>query len=521
MQINTFYTNYNDYLLDVEIFGEYVSTPQQSLEELKESLYEEYKRRKPMPTLEYKRYELSRLVGDDFRIEYIRELDLQDNESLVDLKSRGNSVREVIDFEDLKLLAEDVVSMFSYEKSVTSDICDDIITKYDLSTGKLFNLGVQEITNIVGSVEEDTETVLSDDEIDNLGKDNDEDNDVIVDFDDSLDSDDEDDDSDFEDFSDWDDEDDESGDFEVEDDSVDYEVEEDSSDYEVEEDFEEVALEDTDDLEDDTDSGDFEEFDSNDDSDEDDFSEEFDLDDTDDLEDDTDSGDFEEFDSNDDSDDESDDFEDFDIDDFDDIASDDELNDFEEQDSNDEDAFKDFDSDDIDSDDDNDFEDVSGEDSFEIEENSKESLDSNTDNDFEEFESDKISDFSDNIDSESNDIVSDFKDNIKNNKVDSNTKEVFNDTVVDEVVANDFEEYISPSDRNKNVEVSFVPNKVKPKKFGEETVDRDSEPKDIKEFLRKYPRCEYSFALKYFTKKQINDAIKRGRIIKKGNTLRV
>ena len=44
---------------------------------------------------------------------------------------------------------------------------------------------------------------------------------------------------------------------------------------------------------------------------------------------------------------------------------------------------------------------------------------------------------------------------------------------------------------------------------------------DIRQFLRKHPRCEYEFALKYFTKKQINDAIKIGKIVKKGNILKI
>ena len=55
----------------------------------------------------------------------------------------------------------------------------------------------------------------------------------------------------------------------------------------------------------------------------------------------------------------------------------------------------------------------------------------------------------------------------------------------------------------------------------QDMVDSEPEPTDLRQFLRKHPKCDYDFALKYFTKKQINDELRRGRITRKGNILRL
>lgn len=55
----------------------------------------------------------------------------------------------------------------------------------------------------------------------------------------------------------------------------------------------------------------------------------------------------------------------------------------------------------------------------------------------------------------------------------------------------------------------------------QDMVDSEPEPTDLRQFLRKHPKCDYDFALKYFTKKQINDELRRGRVTRKGNILRL
>ena len=50
---------------------------------------------------------------------------------------------------------------------------------------------------------------------------------------------------------------------------------------------------------------------------------------------------------------------------------------------------------------------------------------------------------------------------------------------------------------------------------------KEPEPTDLRTFIRKHPRCDYDFATQYFTPKQIAMEIKKGRVIKKGNMLKI
>lgn len=53
----------------------------------------------------------------------------------------------------------------------------------------------------------------------------------------------------------------------------------------------------------------------------------------------------------------------------------------------------------------------------------------------------------------------------------------------------------------------------------QEEKPKEDEPKDLIQFLRKHPKCEISFALKYFSKKEIEKYIRTGSIIKKNGKL--
>lgn len=50
---------------------------------------------------------------------------------------------------------------------------------------------------------------------------------------------------------------------------------------------------------------------------------------------------------------------------------------------------------------------------------------------------------------------------------------------------------------------------------------RDEEPKDLRSFLRKHPHCEISVVYKYFTKKEVQNALLTGKVIKKGTQLHI
>lgn len=458
-KIPTLYSDYRECMLDLDIYGKIVATPQQSIQELTETLFEEFQRRKPMPTLEYKRYELSRLVNPDFRIAYNKELELQDNERLLDLQSDLEASFENIDFEDLTSLIPTTKELFSYENHITDDMRSEIISKYDLSTGEAFKPGINQTENIVGSVSEDDSLTLSEEKINQLGVDEDEttitmaeDPMEVVRFKDNP----------------------EDVKYEIEDDEVTLE-----DDYSAEDD----------ELEDYTSSeSDLEGNSENDsDSDEDDDYEDYDSEEDDDS-------------------------------DYDDYDSEDEDNEYETDDDSDNDLdtqeteedYDDYDSDSEESLDDEDYDDYNSEDTeTELEEyDNEENSESETDYD----------DYGESNDEPSNEhntqVVVEKSIDFDNDNFDVSS---FIDSVQDEPVIKQSEHIV-----NKVVETPITPLDVRCNNPPQsEIIDRSSEPTEIRAFLRKHPRCEYDFVLKYFTKKQINDAIKIGKIIKKGNILKI
>lgn len=427
-QIPTLYSNYQELMLDLDIFGKIISTPQQSIQEMKDALFEEFKLRKPLPTLTDKRYELSEQVSQDYRIAYNKELEMQDYESLIDLESKSDLVKD-FSFEDLTPLVPKVKALFSYEQNIKDIDRKNILEKYSMETGEEFTKGVAQTEELFNSVKEDKSLILSDSEIDNLGKNLDDEEEYV-----EADSSEED---DYLDETFFEEEDSDEEEFEESEDGEDLEEDDEDSD-EDEDDYQEES-------EDDEDS----------DEDEDDY-----LDETSFEED-----DFEEDEA---SDDEAEDFddEDEDSDDEDDSDEDEEDSDDEDEDYLDETDFEDPDEDEEDSDEE---EEDSEDDSF--------TEDSEDDEDF-EIEFDEPAPQINNVDE-------------------------------------------SPPITPKQVNIPITPVEINNNIVKEEVVDRSLEPTDIRQFLRKHPRSDYNFVLKYFTKKQINDALKIGKIIKKGNILKL
>lgn len=470
-KIPTLYSDYRECMLDLDIYGKIVATPQQSIQELTETLFEEFQRRKPMPTLEYKRYELSRLVNPDFRIAYNKELELQDNERLLDLQSDLEASFENINFEDLTSLIPTTKELFSYENHITDDMRSEIISKYDLSTGEAFKPGINQTENIVGSVSEDDSLTLSEEKIKHLGVDEDEttitmaeDLMEVVRFKDNP----------------------EDVKYEIEDDEVTLE-----DDYSAEDD----------ELEDYTSSeSDLEGNSENDsDSDEDDDYEDYDSEEDDDS-------DYDDYDSED----EDNEYE-TDDDSDDDLDTQETEEDYDDYDSDsDEEDYNDYDSDSEESSDDEDYDDYNSEDTeTELEEyDNEDNSESETDyNDYDEYEDEPSNE------SNTQGVVEKSID-FDNDNFDVSS---FIDSVQDEPVIKQSEHIV-----NKVVETPITPLDVRCNNPPQsEIIDRSSEPTEIRAFLRKHPRCEYDFVLKYFTKKQINDAIKIGKIIKKGNILKI
>lgn len=507
-KIPTLYSDYRECMLDLDIYGKIVATPQQSIQELTETLFEEFQRRKPMPTLEYKRYELSRLVNPDFRIAYNKELELQDNERLLDLQSNLEASFENIDFEDLTSLIPTTKELFSYENHVTDDMRNDIIEKYDLSTGEAFKPGINQTENIVGSTSEDDSLTLTEEKIAQLGVDESE-ADVTMAEDPmevvSFKSDDED------------------VKYEVDDDDEleDYDSFESESENDSESDLEEEpeAISEEDDsesIEDDNDG--YDNFDS-----EEDDSEDFDYDDYDSEEDEETTEDIVD-----------EDYGDYDSEDED---SEEELDDDYSSDEEDYSSDSEDESDDEDYDsgyeEDSDGEDYSSDSENDLDEEGYDDYDSDfeetsDDDDYEDYDSDSDDeDYNKSAEEIEDTGSSESEEKIKKSNgvaeesidLDSDNFDVssFIDSVQDEQVTEQFEPIT-----NKVVKTPKTPLEARVNNPPQsEIIDRSAEPTEIRAFLRKHPRCEYDFALKYFTKKQINDAIKIGKIIKKGNILKI
>ena len=129
VKIATSYYNYQELLLDLEIFGSIIKAPPIDKDEYKKELFEEYKKLHPLPSLEDKRYELSDLVSTDYHITYMSEMELKEDEELVDFNMSALveeiGVDEVVTEEQIEEFTSDVKvveEVFATVKEDTSRI---------------------------------------------------------------------------------------------------------------------------------------------------------------------------------------------------------------------------------------------------------------------------------------------------------------------------------------------------------------------------------------------------------------
>lgn len=502
-QIVTQYENYQELLLDLDIFGRLSSTKQMNLDEYKDLFFEEFKKQKPMPTMESKRYELSRLVDNSYRVEYNRQLELRENERLVDfneeledenVENKTNRKLEDIDIDN------NVKILFQYENQVCDRDREEIIKKYSLENGELLQ-GVRP-EKLMGTIKEDESLKLDDIEIENLGaevpKFHDEEFEPIEDYAESQESTelDEDDDFDAIAFSD---------DVELTDSSEDEEtegIEESDSDFD-------------DDIEDDFDE------EENEGSDED--LEETEEESNDDLEDE------EEFEKSDVSEDTEEEFKDFD--DESDVDYDEELEETYENDEFADESKEEYEPDDTNLDKKENTSDLSVEQLLSM-------LGSKLDT---SIDLDKLKQF---VSKSDNSVVPDSVEPELKNDIDIKEvpieKEQKQDSL-DDFFDNDTDDLSEFFEEKKGTETNelskknqFFEESSKETDKKEETISekansqqvqqqelKEPEPTDLRTFIRKHPRCDYDFATQYFTPKQIAMEIKKGRVIKKGNMLKI
>ena len=424
LKIPTLYMNYQELLLDLDIFGKILSDSIVDKDELKKLLFDEYKITHPLPTLEDKRYELSDLVSSDYHISYANEVELAENEQLVDFNS--SSSEEDFELEGNIVVPDSLRESYSYG-NVTDAIREELISKYlSDDSEQMSEEEVKEVEGVFNTVENHANVYEEPDEEEEYYSDDDYSGDEEEYPDDNYSSE-EDDYLDEDNYS--EDDDNYSSD---EDDSADDNYSEDEDNY----------------------SSDEEEY-----------------------QDDDYSGDEDE------------------------SYSEDDYSDEDESYSEDDDYFGDEDesySEDDYSDDGN----YSNEEdeTYSEDDYSDEGDESYSDDDY--STEDEGSDYSTEEDSSYSGGTDSYEDELEDIKFEEVDKPVNIPTPID--IANQNKKNLEPAVKQ--------PEKV---------VNRDEEPKDLREFVRKHPRCEVSFALQYFSRKEIEKYILMGKVIKKGTKLHI
>ena len=168
MLVESLYSDINELYLDFNIFGEIISAPQQSLDELREMYFEEFTKTKPMPTLESRRYELSNPVSEDYIIDSFDSPLLSENEHLITFSGGTSQVK--IDFPSCPYeVPDDLRAMFTIENSITNSKRDAILAKYNISTDDIISDEQSMlIETMSGTVKQDKSTYLSEEEADKL-----------------------------------------------------------------------------------------------------------------------------------------------------------------------------------------------------------------------------------------------------------------------------------------------------------------------------------------------------------------
>lgn len=564
-KIPTLYSNYNELLLDFNIYCKTASIPQLDISEKRDMLFEEFKRQNPLPTMEIERYKLSNLISTDYKVTYEKQLELQENENLIDLENQSDShsIDLDIDFESLEV-PDNIQGLFTYEEGITDSDRQAILEKFDLLSGEEFDLGSSKAEEVYNTVQHDDTSTLTDEQIQGMinpdvsqppdtepssieidegisveeydsDTDDSEITEVKEDLDDSADSD-----TEYE--EDLDSDDDEDTEEEVEEDDEDTEIEyEDSDDNleEVEEDDTEAEYEDSDDDEDteieyeddDSDEDDLEEVEDNSLDSEPQVLEEpqvaqaaspsmqsqgtspqtsepkpqvsqptdIDEDDDEDIE--------------------------YEVEEY-----EDDDEDIEEEEIDEEEPAQtqvqptststpppQVDSEDTD---DEDIEEEYEED----EEYEEVEEDEESDEEYEEVEqpqSSQVAQAVSQTQSSSPQTASPssqtqgISHKPESTQVTQNSPS-FVDSILDEPTNEDDIEFIAEENRNKVIETPKI--QLQPVQVQEEPKKKYT---DLRQFLRAHPRCEYSEALKYFSDKEIKDMIRKGKVIKKGTTLRI
>ena len=462
-KVATPYTSYDELMLDLDIFGTLISQPQPDLAELKEFLYEEYKRVHKV-TLESRRYELSDVVSADFHVNYVKDIELLEDE------------------EELSWGTDSDIEMSEPEDDEYADGIYDVPTQEEIQALE------DEIVALTAEQQASAEGVYGSVEVgsvENSGM-------VDMSFDNDL-----------------------SDDNEVENGSASINEEENydsGSGFVFAEDLTEDELNVKIDEEEDEEEED---------------EEEFGVDDDEDFLSSSDTGSFDS---------ESEET----------VAESTDVNDYESFDAEDEEE-EEFGADEEesseDTEDDEDFDDWSDTDGCSTQEEIQEPevADAEDEDDEDWGQEPEVADIEDEDDEDwgqepepsiSQHVtapepvqptrVPERKQPISKTGVSRDIKDIARRKKSEQAQRNKIEKQRQVASIPKSVPpVPIMPPRQEKKVDAEPKINREDEPKDLREFLRKHPHSEVSFVLKYFSKKELQKAIMSGRIIKKGSKLHI
>lgn len=160
---NSTYRRYADYQFDMQVVENVKLYDDYEL--LKQNVVAQQQLIHPMPTLESKREKLSRLVSQDYRVKYNKDVELLTGEKLLELNIPKKPIEEI---EGAPVSEKVSDTYFTYSGNTLSDI-EKIIKKYDLESGEPFERGIGETEAIIGSVKEKEGIRLTDTQIENMG----------------------------------------------------------------------------------------------------------------------------------------------------------------------------------------------------------------------------------------------------------------------------------------------------------------------------------------------------------------
>lgn len=475
-KVSTPYTSYDELMLDLDIFGTLVSQSQPDLTEFKEFLYEEYKRVHKV-TLESRRYELSDVVSADFHVNYVKDIELfedeeelswgTDSEEIANAESEDeeydDSIYDVPTQEEIQALKDEIVALTSEQQASAESMYGSV------EVGSAENSGMIDMS-YDSDLPNDEEGIASFSEEENYDAVLPEDEEDAASFSEKEDS---------------------SGSgFVFADELTDEELNVEIDD-EDEEDDEEFGVGDDEDFLSTSDSGvESEELDGSD-------PDGFEL------------------------------YEDFDEEDEEEFGVDFEANEDDESQAEEssspteEESSEDLE----DSEDDEDFDDWDNTDESPTQEEIPEQEIASTSEDDEDWEQEPeipTVEPAPVAEIEKPARVSERSKQIQEARVSRNAADIARRRKSEQARRNKIEKERQAASIPKSVPpVPIMPPRQEKKAEAEPKINREDEPKDLREFLRKHPHSEVSFVLKYFSKKELQKAIMSGRVIKKGSKLHI